>query len=319
MISGDGTIFISEIDGMVSYSKGTISVHPIYKIEGNVDYSTGNIVFEGTVDVSRDIITGFTVEAARDLVVGGTVEGAEVKSGGNINIKGGVPGQEKGEVEAGGDIFARYIAESNVFCGGNIVVENSILDSNVRCLGSVIASNSSIVGGSLFSNRGIMCKNLGSNMEIPTQVTVGEDQDVYSKYLEISKKLSQAEEDMKVLETDMVVLRNDPGQLQMLEGEHSLLKEKIEGLEKELMQLTKGHMLEAPVYKIAVLRALFPGVRISMSGSVFNVRSALKGPLLIFFNKSKGKISIRNLAKTEIIKIKKQFKKWLEQEENVIE
>ena len=156
-------------------------------------------------------------------------------------------------------------------------------------------------------------------MEVPTVVTVGENHETYLAYTELAEKLTLAEKDLDVLENDMILLKNDPSQLQMVEEEYQTIKETINTLEENLQELTKGCKLEPPVLKIAVLRALFPGVTIYMGGAVFNVSNALKGPLMIFFNKSKGKITIRKLAKTEIFKIKKQFKKWLEQEEDVVE
>lgn len=67
-------------------------VNPVIKVP-NVDLSTGNIHFEGTIHVAGDIKSGMRVEVTGDVIVDGMVETAEIIAGGNVAVKGGVIGR----------------------------------------------------------------------------------------------------------------------------------------------------------------------------------------------------------------------------------
>ncbi|MFB6226734.1 MAG: flagellar assembly protein A, partial [bacterium] len=53
----------SEISGQVILEDGEVSVYDVYTVEGDVDYSTGNIVFDGTVMVEGSVKDRFKIKA----------------------------------------------------------------------------------------------------------------------------------------------------------------------------------------------------------------------------------------------------------------
>lgn len=84
------TAMYAAIDGLVTLTdKGKINVFPVYEVNGDVDYSTGNIDFVGTVVIRGNVLTGFSVKSAGDIRVVGGVEGAELTAGGSVEITGG--------------------------------------------------------------------------------------------------------------------------------------------------------------------------------------------------------------------------------------
>lgn len=96
LIDNDGTSMYAAIDGLVTLTdNGKINVFPVYEVNGDVDYSTGNIDFVGTVVIRGNVLSGFTVKSAGDIRVVGGVEGAELISGGSIEITGGIIGYNK--------------------------------------------------------------------------------------------------------------------------------------------------------------------------------------------------------------------------------
>lgn len=87
LIDQDETSMYAAMDGLVTLTeKGKVNVFPVYEVNGDVDYSTGNIDFVGTVVIRGNVLTGFTVKSAGDIRVVGGVEGAELISGGSIEI-----------------------------------------------------------------------------------------------------------------------------------------------------------------------------------------------------------------------------------------
>ena len=101
--------WVADTDGQVIIKENKISVLALYEIPGDVNLSTGNIDFIGTVIVRGDVKDGFKVYAGEDLVVNGVVEGAELKCSGKLSIAGGVSGNDKAKIICAGDANIKYI------------------------------------------------------------------------------------------------------------------------------------------------------------------------------------------------------------------
>ncbi|MFO7735635.1 MAG: FapA family protein [bacterium] len=314
------TVFVSETEGIVSCDGDTLSVLPLYKIEGDVDYETGNVSFEGSIEVKNDVLPGFDVSAEQGITVGGTAEGANIHAEDSIHVKGGIPGKEKGKVSAKKDIIARYVSECSVTTGNNLIVTSSITDSKIICYGSVICTAGTIVGGKILSNRGIICKDIGSDIGVKTNITVGGSDIKYKKfktlkveYLELKQRLEDMERKKSSVNDD------DYDKKRALESYCSSLEKQISEKENEIKKLSGGYNLPEPAFKIAVLGTVHPGTIINMKKNIMNVKRPLKGPVLIYYNNAKEEIDIRHLVKNEIAIIKKDFSKWLQKSEGNLE
>ncbi|KGE17501.1 DUF342 domain-containing protein [Paenibacillus wynnii] len=164
------------IDGLITLTeKGKINVFPIYEINGDVDYSVGNIDFVGTVVVRGNVLTGFTVKSDGDIRVVGGVEGAELIAGGSIEITGGIIGYNKGHVSAGGNVKVSFIQEGNVMAGEDVIVSQSIMHSNIRAGRDVLCNGTKglIVGGIIQAGDKVVARTIGNTMSTTTAVEVG--------------------------------------------------------------------------------------------------------------------------------------------------
>jgi len=88
--TGGGISTDSEIKKMKgrSHKRINIGVYPISNIEGDIDYSTGNIDFNGDVVVGGSVQSQFSVKATGTVTIGGYVEaGAYVTAGQDILIQ----------------------------------------------------------------------------------------------------------------------------------------------------------------------------------------------------------------------------------------
>ena len=90
---------LSTIDGEVKLEKKMIQVSPVFRIDGDVCLDTGNITFNGTVQVYGDVRSGFSIKAKRDILIYGMVESAELTAGGDIVIQNGFVAQNKGHIK----------------------------------------------------------------------------------------------------------------------------------------------------------------------------------------------------------------------------
>ncbi len=202
-LSEDGTTLTSLVDGHVELVEGQVFVSDMLTVE-NVDNSTGNIEYEGSVQVNGNVFTNFSVKAHGDIIVKGVVEGAVLEADGNIIIARGMNGMGKGSLCAGGNIVSKFLENATAQADGYVAAE-SILHSRVMAGGEVNVDGKRgfITGGKVSAAGGINVKTLGSEMGADTVVEVGADPKVKNRIAQLQKLI---EEDTKTLNTIQPVL-----------------------------------------------------------------------------------------------------------------
>lgn len=168
--------FIADTDGQVIVKDNKISVLALYEVAGDVNLSTGNIEFIGTVIVRGDVKDGFKINAGEDIIVNGVVEGAELKCGGKMTIGGGVSGNDKAKIICPGDANIKYIRNAIVDVGGSLTCAQAIMHCKITVANKVTVAGKKgvIVGGQVIAGREVNAATIGSNFATPTEVIVGE-------------------------------------------------------------------------------------------------------------------------------------------------
>lgn len=168
--------YIADTDGQVIVKDNKISVLALYEVPGDVNLSTGNIDFIGTVIVRGDVKDGFKVYAGEDLIVNGVVEGAELKCPGKLTIAGGVSGNDKAKIVCQGDANIKYIRNAIVEVGGNLTSAQAVMHCKVTVGGKVTVAGKKgvIVGGQVIAGQEVHAASMGSNFATPTEIIVGE-------------------------------------------------------------------------------------------------------------------------------------------------
>lgn len=77
----------------------TVRVNPVLDHPGDVDLSSGNLIFDGEIIVRGSVMHGMTVRATGSVTVNGLVEGAIIEAGRGVHLAGSVIGAQ---VRAGG-------------------------------------------------------------------------------------------------------------------------------------------------------------------------------------------------------------------------
>lgn len=158
-----------------------VAVRPVAKIAGDVGYQTGNLDFNGNVEIRGRICSGFEVRATGDVKVRGPVEaGARVRAGGDVVLRQSVVGTET-LVESGGSVTARFIQEATVVARGDVRVRSYVHDARITSGGRVQVrgqggKHGGIAGGEVFAARGIETRHLGSQWNAHTLVVTGRDE-----------------------------------------------------------------------------------------------------------------------------------------------
>jgi hypothetical protein len=153
------------------------------EVPGNVDFSSGDIIFNGGVKIQGNVLSGFTIIADGDVDIGGVVEGATIKANGNIIISGGIQGNDKAFIQSKGNLTARFIERATVDCDGKIITD-SIMHSSVKSGDSIemVGKYSRIAGGTVVAKNYISAKTIGANVSVKTIIEVGNNPGVMEDY-----------------------------------------------------------------------------------------------------------------------------------------
>ena len=226
-LSEDRCSIYSEVSGHVTLVDDMVMVSNVYHVPANVDSSTGDIDYNGTVEVNGNVSTGFAIKAEGDIIVNGVVEGATLVSGGNIVLKRGMQGMERGTLEAEGNITAKFLENCKVTCKGELKAD-AVLHSEVTCreMIEVLGRKGQINGGSIKTYGDIHATNIGSTMGAKTKIEIISDKELVIHSNELKEKAEEIEEIL--LKIDTVV---DHVKEQLKKGQE-ILPEQMEYLKK---------------------------------------------------------------------------------------
>lgn len=181
----DGDQLVALIDGQPVAGSTGVEVNPVIEVE-QIDMATGNISFDGTVQVDGDVKAGMRIRASGDVLIGGTLEAAEVVAGGNVVVQGGIVGRsdaqagelETASVHADGSVQARFIEHGQVEARHDILVERAVRQSELSAGHEVSVGQSGsgqIMGGHVRARLTVRTGTLGASSGTPTHVQVGFD------------------------------------------------------------------------------------------------------------------------------------------------
>lgn len=274
---------LAGIDGQaVCDSNGKVSVLPVHHVHGDVDLSTGNINFLGTVIVDGNVTEGFTVEARGDIEVNGNVSAATLISGGNVKIRKGYLGKKKNRIECKGNLEVKFIENGKVKAGGDVFVGEAILHSYINASGKIVVKGKGLVaGGKIQAGREVEANVLGSSLATRTEISVGvapEIRETLEEKLknldELSDNLNKVEKAIRLLEKQKekgVLSEDRVPQLKKLVETRGQLNEKVKNTQEKIQELQENiHSSEGG--EIKVHKILFPGVSIRIARAQHKVK-----------------------------------------------
>jgi len=196
-----------------------VNVESILQLRG-VNMATGNIAFDGTVNIDGEVMPGMKIHATGDIVIAGVVDNAMLDAGGDIRIAGGIIA--KSRVRAGGAVFARFVENAQVQAGTTIVIDDSALQADLQANNQVIVGVKSpqrgrLAGGSARAMMLIRSAILGSQTGGVTQLLLGVNPVLEARYQELLGKIAKQREDEQNLEKLVNHLSKLPDKAALLE------------------------------------------------------------------------------------------------------
>lgn len=286
-VSEDETQLIAGTAGQVVVSNGKVHVLPIYEVRGDVDFTTGNIDFVGSVVVQGNVHSGFTVRAQGNIEVRGSVEAANLFAGGDVVLLRGMQGGDRGQIVAGKNVVARFLEHAIVRAGEEVLVEEAILYSQVQA-GKKIdvrGKRGRIVGGLLRAGELVQARVIGSKLATKTEIEVGIQPEYREELNKINASLEEKERQLDQLNKALNTLKNvlaagkvftdeETARMQKILKTHAFLRDEIMELRKRKEQLDTLFSGDHRG-RVQASEVMYPGVKITIGRTSHLVKDEL--------------------------------------------
>lgn len=273
---------IATANGQIIDKGSHISVDPRLEIKGGVGVQTGDIDFDGTIDIKGDIEQGFKVKATGDINIKGSINGAEV-TGRNVYISGGITGADRVKVYAEHDVRTAFAENALIEAGNDVYISDIALHSQIRAGKRVVMEDKhgQITGGHVVAGEAISAKVIGNTSFVVTKVSVGIDPNLQKEYQALRKSYKESKKRLThITQTLNTLSKIDVNKLPQsridsinaltrsqfpLAGQIKRDEKRIIEIEEKLANMKNGY--------IKVSDIIYPGARLSVNGVLKNVQS----------------------------------------------
>ncbi len=223
MAESDPNLLQAAITGQPVLVPCGVSVEPVLRV-AEVSLASGNIYFDGTVQIDGEVAHGMKIQASGDIVVKGTVDGGQLQAGGNIEVSGGVIGQSR--CQAGGSVSARFAENSTLHAGTVIALSDQALGCDLQALNQILVGTKApqrgrLVGGSAKAMMLLRVPQLGSSNGAVTRVMVGTNPELDQKYQALQLRITQEktnEDNLEKLVKHLTATGDPKGMLERAKG-----------------------------------------------------------------------------------------------------
>lgn len=286
---GDGRL-IAQIDGQLAYDGRRLSVNPVLEVRGTVDFSTGNIDFEGDVVIRRDVRDKFTVRATRSVSVDGLVDASHISCGGSLTARRGIAGRGEGTVEICGDAQVGYLDEVSGHIGGNLICAREIMRCRLFVAGDLLSDRGSLIGGCVTVAGNVRLAELGSGSDTPTELRLSQEPDKQSPAGKAAAEIRVLNTKIAGMEREIETLQSSVAARAPTVAERmSELASQVSELQAQVKALTELHpgVADASTFAfcsstLEVQRLIHARVTLRMGHHVVFFNEAVKGPVRIW-------------------------------------
>ncbi|MEN8190799.1 MAG: FapA family protein, partial [Thermodesulfobacteriota bacterium] len=213
-------------------------------IDGDIDYSTGNIESWDAIEINGSVLPLFKVQTKGNLLIKGDIRSASVTSEANLTVKGGIFGK-KTRVKSGGDSDINFLEQARLSAAGNVVVRKQAYFCQIRCSGTLLCQKQcKIVGSTCIAGGNIVTGTVGSPRAPDALLAASVHPKRYKTYLQSKSKLIALEDKLTRLTRKLGQAVNSPAR-QKLEKKIDKLTRKLRSF--NLVPETDSHSADKGV------------------------------------------------------------------------
>lgn len=200
--------------GHIFLKKEKVYINPVLAIKGDVNYSIGNIEFNGDVIIKGDVLDDFKIVTRGRIMIEGIVGGAYLYSEKDIIIKGGVKGKNKARIISESKIQITFCESSQIEAESDVEIKKHAILTRIKSNGHIkigdhvegkkSANKGMILGGALVSKKGIYIHNVGNERTgNSVQLISGFDYKIAAKVKKTRAKITELQ--FKITKLDMEI------------------------------------------------------------------------------------------------------------------
>lgn len=297
----DPSLYRALRPGFLRIHAGTVEVGEHYVVDGDVDYSSGNITYLHSVRVTGDVRNGFHLKVGGDLRIDGIVEDSFILCSGDLIVGTGCVGTGKGLINIKGSANIGFVTNQAVKSRVDILIERDSMNANlygakmVQVLGHV-------VGGQVMAGELVHVGSIGNDSGTRTEIELGKDYFLHETLATIQAKIEELIGAVTRISLNLNRLREKHGTDGLTGFENAQLLEMRmvrDGIEEKmpLLQEKKSQVEERirqeyfqENLKIKVEKKIHPGTVIKVCGEILTFNETLSGPKTIAFSDGRLKI-----------------------------
>jgi uncharacterized protein (DUF342 family) len=210
-----------------------------------VDITTGNVDFDGSVNVQGNVSSGMRIRASGDVFIGGSVGAAQITAGGIVVVKGGVigggeadsSGEGRAVIRCQGSFQGSFLEYAQIESSSEILVNDHCmyctLTAGTRVIvGAQGSKTGHIRGGTVSAPTLVKAVTFGSPMGVKTTIRVGLDAPRKARMLEIEKEIKADEKKEADLKQAVTARRLDKDKQELAK-----VSEELNRLREEAAQI----------------------------------------------------------------------------------
>lgn len=200
--TNDSNLLVALFKGQPVLKGNGVCVEQVLQV-AEVNMSSGNIDFDGSVEVTGEVLPGMKIRATGDIIVHSTVDGAELDADGNITIHGGIIAHAR--VRAKGSISAKFVESAHLHAGTVISIDDAVLQGELEAMNQIQVGLKSpqkglLAGGSARASMLIEAPILGSENSGLTNLMVGVNPQLEDAYQNLLTRIAKQQADEENLQ-----------------------------------------------------------------------------------------------------------------------
>lgn len=292
LVDSKGAVF-AQCSGTLEHAGTTVRVNSVLVVDGQVDFETANIDFEGDVEIAKGVCDNFKVTALRNAVINGVVEAADLSTGGDLNLTTGMFGKDKGTLKVGRECRAKFIQQVRGEVGGDLCVDKEIVNSDLAVRGGIFSPHASLIGGDCHAMGAVQFKVIGSDTGVRTVLHLGsfpECTRVMEKTVDELDRL-QASVEAFQKKLDMIngnsrsLVADTKEELTELMFEQMSAQEEYDSLKEMAERLSQGYNAKRCI-ELHVAHTIYPGSVVVLGHSAAKFVEPVRGPISIQADRS---------------------------------
>jgi len=302
-VLGDGRI-LADRNGLLTHGPRSIHVSPVLEIAEHVNFSTGNVHFNGSVMIGQGVRDRFRVEATEDVICSGLIEAAHIQCGGSFRAEGGMAGREIGSIDVADQVFARYLVGVRGRVGGDLVAQKEVINCDLRVGGAVEVRGGAVIGGRIALTGKAEVGELGSDAGVATELRLGYIIELTDSLNRLAGALTPVDDRIKALRErlEFLAAKVEDAEAQRTRGQvvesMRLFMAKRQKIAAKLAGLTEQFNRTCHV-ELTVYKAIHPGVVLVLPKARLEFHAKLAGPVT-FRRHRDGRVRADNASGEEV-------------------